>query len=173
MWACGHVSSRISTTCWCAWSSVWSLVRCVRTPTSNDTGMWRSDPYLLALTVLVKRFCFCIRSDVEQGRIVVERRTPQLDREVEMGWGYLRTRGTRYVRPSLIARRVEAFIGLYKTELIHRHGPWKGIDDVEYATLEWLAWFNHRRLLEPIGDIPPAEYEAAYWGLRTVKTLIE
>src|SRR5665811_238402 len=116
MWACGHVSSRISTTCWCAWSSVWSLVRCVRTPTSNDTGMWRSDPYLLALTVLVKRFCFCIRSDVEQGRIVVERRTPQLDREVEMGWGYLRTRGTRYVRPSLIARRVEAFSFVSKSD---------------------------------------------------------
>ena len=58
----------------------------------------------------------------------------------------------------------ETIIGLYKTELIPRHGPWKGIDDVEYATLEWLAWFNHRRLLEPIGDIPPAEYEAAYWA---------
>jgi len=74
------------------------------------------DPYLLALTVLVKRFCFCIRSDVEQGRIVVERRTPQLDREVEMGWGYLRTRGTRYVRPSLIARRVEAFSFVGKSD---------------------------------------------------------
>jgi len=67
----------------------------------------------------------------------------------------------------------ETIIGLYKTELIPRHGPWKGIDDVEYATLEWLAWFNHRRLLEPIGDIPSAEYEAAYWGLRPVKTLID
>jgi len=58
----------------------------------------------------------------------------------------------------------ETIIGLYKTELIRRHGPWKGIDDVEYATLEWLDWFNHRRLLEPIGDIPPAEYEAAHWA---------
>ena len=58
----------------------------------------------------------------------------------------------------------ETIIGLYKTELIRRHGPWKGIDDVEYATLEWLDWFNHRRLLEPIGDIPPAEYEATYWA---------
>jgi putative transposase len=56
----------------------------------------------------------------------------------------------------------ETIIGLYKTELIRRRGPWKGIDDVEYATLEWVDWFNHRRLLEPIGHIPPAEFEAAF-----------
>jgi putative transposase len=56
----------------------------------------------------------------------------------------------------------ETIIGLYKTELIRRRGPWKGIDDLEYATLEWVDWFNHRRLLEPIGNIPPAEFEAAY-----------
>ena len=56
----------------------------------------------------------------------------------------------------------ETIIGLYKAELIRRRGPWKGIDDVEYATLEWVDWFNHRRLLEPIGHIPPAEFEAAY-----------
>jgi putative transposase len=56
----------------------------------------------------------------------------------------------------------ETIIGLYKTELIRRRGPWKGIDEVEYATLEWVDWFNHRRLLEPIGHIPPAEFEAAY-----------
>jgi len=58
----------------------------------------------------------------------------------------------------------ETIIGLYKTELIRRRGPWKGIDDVEYATLEWVDWFNHRRLLEPIGDVPPAEFEVAYWS---------
>jgi putative transposase len=56
----------------------------------------------------------------------------------------------------------ETIIGLYKTELIRRRGPWKSIDEVEYATLEWIDWFNHRRLLEPIGHIPPAEFEAAY-----------
>ena len=56
----------------------------------------------------------------------------------------------------------ETIIGLYKTELIGRRGPWKGIDQVEYATLEWVDWFNHRRLLEPIGDVPPAEFEAAF-----------
>ena len=57
------------------------------------------DPYLLALTVLVERFYFCVRSDSERGRIIAERRTPQLDRQVAMGRGYLRTRGTRYARP--------------------------------------------------------------------------
>ena len=56
----------------------------------------------------------------------------------------------------------ETLIGLYKTELIRRRGPWKGIDDVEYATLEWVDWFNHRRPLEPIGYVRPAEVEAAY-----------
>jgi putative transposase len=56
----------------------------------------------------------------------------------------------------------ETIIGLYKTELIRRHGPWKGMDEVEYATLEWVDWFNHRRLLEPIGYVPPAEFEAAF-----------
>ena len=57
----------------------------------------------------------------------------------------------------------ETINGLYKTELIHRRGPWGGLDDVEYATLEWIDWFNHRRILEPIGDIPPAEYETNYY----------
>jgi putative transposase len=58
----------------------------------------------------------------------------------------------------------ETIIGLYKTELIRRRGPWRGIDDLEYATLEWVDWFNHRRLLEPIGYVPPAEFEAAFRG---------
>ena len=58
----------------------------------------------------------------------------------------------------------ETIIGLYKTELIRRRGPWKGIDQVEYATLEWVDWFNHRRLLEPIGYVPPAEFEATFLG---------
>lgn len=58
----------------------------------------------------------------------------------------------------------ETIIGLFKTELIRNRGPWKGLDDVEFATLEWIDWFNHRRLLEPIGSIPPAELEADYYG---------
>jgi transposase InsO family protein len=57
----------------------------------------------------------------------------------------------------------ESIIGLYKTEVIRRKGPWRHLDAVEFATLEWVDWFNHRRLLEPIGHVPPAEYEARYY----------
>jgi hypothetical protein len=56
----------------------------------------------------------------------------------------------------------ETINGLYKTELIRRQGPWRTADQVELATLAWVDWFNHRRLLEPIGRVPPAEFEAAY-----------
>ena len=56
----------------------------------------------------------------------------------------------------------ETVNGLYKAELIHRRGPWKSFEAVEYATLEWVDWFNNRRLLEPIGNIPPAEAEQRY-----------
>ena len=57
----------------------------------------------------------------------------------------------------------ETINGLYKTEVIRKRGPWKTREDVEYATLEWVDWFNNRRLLEPIGNIPPAEYEELYY----------
>jgi transposase InsO family protein len=56
----------------------------------------------------------------------------------------------------------ETIIGLFKTEVIHHRGPWRHLEAVEYATLEWVDWFNHRRLLEPIGNVPPAELEVAY-----------
>jgi len=57
----------------------------------------------------------------------------------------------------------ETINGLYKTEVIRHRGPWKQIEDVEYATLEWVDWFNHRRLLEPIGYVSPVEYEIRYY----------
>ncbi|KKI22827.1 transposase [Sphingomonas sp. Ag1] len=58
----------------------------------------------------------------------------------------------------------ETINGLYKAEVIHRRGPWRSFEAVEYATLEWVDWFNHRRLLEPIGNIPPAEAEELYYA---------
>lgn len=58
----------------------------------------------------------------------------------------------------------ETINGLFKAEVIHRRGPWRNAEAVEFATLEWVDWFNHRRLLEPIGNIPPAEAEAAYYA---------
>lgn len=57
----------------------------------------------------------------------------------------------------------ETVIGLFKTEVIRRRGPWRSLEAVEFATLEWVDWFNMRRLFEPIGYIPPAEYEARYY----------
>ncbi len=57
----------------------------------------------------------------------------------------------------------ETINGLYKAELIHRRAPWKTKESVELATLEWVAWFNNHRLMEPLGYIPPAEAEANYW----------
>ena len=58
----------------------------------------------------------------------------------------------------------ESVIGLYKTELIRNRGPWRGLDDVEFGTLEWVDWWNNRRLLAPIGMIAPVEAEAAYYS---------
>ncbi len=57
----------------------------------------------------------------------------------------------------------ETINGLYKAELIHRRGPWESMESVELATLEWVSWFNHQRLMEPLGYIPPAEAEANYY----------
>jgi putative transposase len=59
----------------------------------------------------------------------------------------------------------ETINGLYKAEVIHRRGPWRSFEAVEFATLQWVDWFNHRRLLEPIGNIPPAEAEQRYFAM--------
>jgi transposase InsO family protein len=61
----------------------------------------------------------------------------------------------------------ESVIGLFKTEEIYRRGPWRGLEDVEFATLEWVAWYNGSRLLEPLGYVPPAEFEKAYHDRQT------
>jgi putative transposase len=62
----------------------------------------------------------------------------------------------------------ETIIGLYKSEVIYKRGPWRNLEMVEFATLEWVNWFNTKRLLEPIGYIPPAEYEQVYYSQREV-----
>ena len=68
----------------------------------------------------------------------------------------------------------ETINGLYKAELMHRRAPWKTRESVELATLEWVSWFNHHRLLGPIGYIPPAEAEANYWRqLASQATMVE
>ncbi len=60
----------------------------------------------------------------------------------------------------------ETINGLYKAEVIRRNGPWRNLEEVEFATLEWVDWFNNRRLFGPIGNMPPAEFEALYDGTR-------
>jgi len=65
----------------------------------------------------------------------------------------------------------ETINGLYKAEVIHRRGPWPSFEAVEFATLEWVDWFNNRRLLEPIGNMPPAEAEARYYAQAEVQAL--
>ena len=63
----------------------------------------------------------------------------------------------------------ETVIGLFKAEEIYRRGPWKGLEDVEFATLEWVAWYNGSRLLAPLGYVPPAEFEQAYHDRQAVQ----
>jgi putative transposase len=65
----------------------------------------------------------------------------------------------------------ETINGLYKAEVIHRRGPWRSFETVEFATLTWVDWFNNRRLLQPIGNIPPAEAEARYYAMINEQTL--
>jgi putative transposase len=103
----------------------------------------------------------------------------------DRGTQYLSTRYTDRLAEAGIAPSVgsrgdsydnalaESIIGLFKTEVIQRKGPWRQLAAVEFATLRWVDWFNMRRLLEPIGYVPPAEYEASYYeqlrGPATIK----
>lgn len=101
-------------------------------------------------------------------------RNGQLTHHSDRGGQYLSIRYTERLAQAAIAGSVgsrgdsydnalaETIIGLYKTEVIHHEGPWRGVTNVEIATLDWVHWFNHDRLLEPIGYIPPAEYEQMY-----------
>ena len=66
----------------------------------------------------------------------------------------------------------ETIFGLFKAEVIWPKGPWRGLEEVEFATLEWVDWFNHQRLLEPIGDIPPAEFEAMYYETQESSAMV-
>ena len=73
-------------------------------------------------------------------------------------------RGSQYLSIKYTERLAETMIGLFKAEVIHRLGPWKSADAVEWETLKWVDWFNNRRLLEPIGYITPTEAEEAYYA---------
>jgi len=66
----------------------------------------------------------------------------------------------------------ESVIGLYKTEVIYRLGPWRSCEHVEFETLDWVDWFNNRRLLEPIGNIPPVEFEEIYYQRQVTPAMV-
>lgn len=105
------------------------------------------------------------------------------DRETDAGLVHHSDRGVQYVAIRYTERLAEAgiersvgsrgdsydnalaetVIGLFKTEVIRKDGPWRSLDDVEFATLEWVAWYNTQRLMEPLGYLPPAEYEEQYY----------
>jgi transposase InsO family protein len=104
------------------------------------------------------------------------------DRETEAGLVHHSDRGSQYlairytdrlvaagIEPSVGSRGdaydnalAETIIGLFKAEVIYHLGPWKGLEDVEFATLEWVAWYNSQRLMEPLGYVPPAEFEEQF-----------
>ena len=103
-------------------------------------------------------------------------RGPGLVHHSDRGSQYVSIKGTKRLAEAGIEPSVgsvgdsydnalaETINGLYKAEVIHQRGPWRSFEAVEYATLEWVDWFNHRRLREPIGYIPPAEAEANYYA---------
>jgi putative transposase len=128
---------------------------------------WRASSSLrsdLALDALEQ--AICEREDDREDRLV-----HHSDRGVQ----YLSIRYTERlaeagIEPSVGSRGdsydnalAESVIGLFKTEVIRRRGPWRSLEDVELATLEWVWWFNYHRLLEPIGYVPPVEHEEAYY----------
>ena len=128
---------------------------------------WRASASMRADLVLdALEQALCDRADAGQDRLV---------NHSDQGVQYLSIRYTERlaeagIEPSVGSRgdaydnaMAESVIGLYKTELIARKGPWKNSEDVEFKTLGWVDWFNNRRLLEPIGYVPPVEYEAMYY----------
>jgi transposase InsO family protein len=121
----------------------------------------RSD---LALDALEQ--AICEREDDQGGRLI-----HHSDHGVQyLSIRYTERLGEAGIEPSVGSKGdsfdnalAESVIGLFKTEVIRRRGPWRNVEDVEFATLEWVWWFNYHRLLGPIGHLPPAEYEEMYY----------
>lgn len=126
----------------------------------------------LALDALEQ--AICERDEAERDRLV---------HHSDRGGQYLSIRYTERlaeagIEPSVGSRGdsydnalAESVIGLFKTEVIRQRGPWRSLEDVEFAVLEWVWWFNHHRLLEPLGYLPPAEYEEAFHNRREGQAL--
>jgi len=127
-------------------------------------------------------FSTSLRSDLALDALeqaISERDDDQVDQQLvhhsDRGVRYLSIRYTERlaeagIEPSIGSKGdsydnalTESVIGLFKTEVIRRQGPWRNLEDVEFATLKWVWWFNRLRLLEPIGHVPPAEFEESYY----------
>jgi len=156
---------------------------------------WRGFVYVafvidvFARMIVGWRVSSSLRSDLALDALeqaIAEREDAATDRLVhhsDRGVQYLSIRYTERlaeagIEPSVGSRGdsydnalAESIIGLYKTELIRRRGPWRHLEDVEFATLNWVWWFNNHRLLGPIGLIPPAEFEEQYYrSLESART---
>ena len=155
---------------------------------------WRGSVYVaFAIDVFSRRIVgwrvsSSLRTDLALDALeqaICERENEREDRLVhhsDRGVQYLSIRYTERlaeagIEPSVGSRGdsydnalAESVIGLFKTEVIRRRGPWRSVEDVEFATLEWVWWFNHHRLLEPIGYVPPVEYEEAYYRQQETQT---
>jgi transposase InsO family protein len=103
-----------------------------------------------AVSVVIHRRMSNVLSDDKSQSVLALGRLAWSPRRIEVGDSY----------DNALA---ESVIGLYKTEVIRRRGPWRDLEAVEFVTLEWASWFNNRRLVAPIGGVPPAEYEERYY----------
>jgi transposase InsO family protein len=112
----------------------------------------------LVLIISLKRSTPNLQLSTSSGRL------PHLGEFPRPRWRSARPGPNKLVGDSYDNALAETINGLYKAEVIHRRGPWRSFEVVEFATLEWVAWFNHRRLIEPIGNIPPAEAEERYYA---------
>lgn len=145
---------------------------------------WRGFVYVaFVIDVFSRRIVgWCAASSMRSELVLDALEQALYDRETDGGLVHHSDRGSQYLSIRYTERLAEAgiegsvgsrgdaydnamaesVIGLFKTEVIRHAGPWRGLDEVEYATLEWVAWFNTTRLLEPLGYLPPAEYEAQF-----------
>jgi putative transposase len=138
---------------------------------------WRVSSSLkteLALDALEQAIC-------EREEAWADRLVHHSDRGVQSGFSirYTERLAEAGIEPSVGSKGdsydnalAESVIGLFKTEVIRQRGPWRGLEDVEFATLEWVWWFNHHRLLEPLGYVPPVEYEQAFYRRQETQDLL-
>src|SRR3954471_5174827 len=125
--------------------------------TPDRARPWSGEPPPRHLTSCYDRLRQALRRPLELGQYVSIKYTERLaEAGIEPSVGS--------VGDSYDNALAETINGLYKAEVIHLHGPWRSFEAVELATLEWVDWFNNRRLLGPIGNIPPAEAETAYYA---------